>query len=944
MKEQLKAEIAELNKSVQANAIPLAQAEGQVLAKEEAIYKLEDQEREAKIRSQIDQLKQEIKDLNIAVQQHKTSLAKAEGEVLAKEAQIYKLEAELSGKSAEKPIEEVKEKKVEETVEEKPPVVEKYLDIDPAKIREVLNPEELSRLKNLQGQYLQVETNLNLAKIKGEPTEELQKQFEDLQKQIDTFYKVNLADILSNTNNKEALSEAEIAQAAQKIKQVIEDTIELEANRELAKLSKKLGPMAQNTLKNSLVIAGTSIAVAHLGIVGFGGVVALSGATTLVRHWLARREKSADKQSKASQKFEQNLGQAKAEALDDLFADVESLRQKMSGHISNVLRQETSERALADLQSHEQTAEPNNVEFLQNLKDRSDYNNYREVYLRALTKVRAEYPDEDSERQKQRAITMAGILGQHQRQNQATVDELAKLKENQPAVFGLIEKYGSLMSGKSSDNEQDKTKAQFLYSLGMGTAVGVAVRSSGIARIFAGAAAGAGMGKAFSENFASEQSRIFKELEIMLDEVEKALVDIEFPIENIEMFKRQRAHVESRLEMGLLDTNPLLKSRAENFVHQVQKLEMLNAQNLGDVLSNINANTLAKQEIKQDVLKRLESKIKKKRWMYVVGGGILGAGAAWLAGEFGGKHDAKAETMPQDTNGDFHAAQTESTHIPMDKVVAAPPGTKFDLPITPEPVPAHFEDTIQSHDSIWASTKNIFEQNHEKLGYTGDPNDHQALDAWAERQTANAVNDLRFEQGGNLADLVHEGDKVTIDMVNGHPQLHFEASSGIEPGHLDTATMTQMHAPEAVAPAVETSTPVVETVDAFHQALTSQDKAQIDNYVQDYFKSHNLPADKRLVFTALLRNTPDLAKYEGSMEDLIKNFDSHLRTSFDEIKNGPKYHWMGAKIGDHYVLVKSIDGRWGLAGYQLDTNGDGLPDKTISSNVALREAFTKGRF
>lgn len=940
MKEQLKAEVAELNKSVQQNTMPLAQAEGQVLAKEEAIHQLEDQEREGKIRSQIDQLKQEIKDLNIAVQQHKTSLAKAEGEVLAKEEEIYKLEAKLS----RKPVEEVKEEekvKEEVKIEEKPPVVEKYLDIDPAKIKEVLNPEELSRLKGLQEKYWQAQTDLKIARLKNEPTEELQKRLDDIQSQIDTFFKVNLKDILSHTQNQDALSEEEITQAAQKIKQIIEETVELEATREMAALSKKLGPMAQKMLKNSLVMAGTSVAVAGLGITGFGGVITLAGATTLVRHLMQRRQKSPNVQSKASQKFEQNLSQAKVQVLDNLFADVELLRRKMSGHISNVLRQETSERALADLASHEQTEEPNNLEFAQKLQKESDYRNYREVYLRALTKIKAEYPNEDLEQQKKRAITLAAILTEHRRQDQATVDELTKLQANQPAVFGLIEKYGLMMSGQSKENEKDKEQARFLYSLGLGTAAGVAIRSSGLFRVISGAAAGTGAGKAFSENFDSEQNRLFKELEKMLDEVERSLVDIEFPVENLETFKRQRLHVESRLEMELLDANPLLKSRAENFVHQVQKLEMLNAQNIGDILGNINENTLAKEKLKQENLKRLESKIKQRRWLYIVGGGILGGAAAWALGELGGRHDAKADTMPQ-TDGDFHAAQAESTHIPMGDIKEAPLGTK-------EAMPTHFEDTIQSHDSIWASTKNIFEQNHEKLGYTGDPNDTRALDAWAERQTANAVNDMRFEQGGNLADLVHEGDKVTIDLVDGHAKLHFEASSGIEPGHLDGGT--QMHAPESVGSATETSAPAVEAVadqvkapDTFHQVLASQDKAQIDNYVQDYFKAHNLPEDKRQVFLALMHNTPDLAKYDGSMDDLVKNFDSHVRTSFDEIKNGPKYHWMGAKIGDHYVLVKSIDGRWGLAGYQIDTNGDGLPDKTISSNVALREALTKGRF
>ena len=110
--------------------------------------------------------------------------------------------------------------------------------------------------------------------------------------------------------------------------------------------------------------------------------------------------------------------------------------------------------------------------------------------------------------------------------------------------------------------------------------------------------------------------------------------------------------------------------------------------------------------------------------------------------------------------------------------------------------PLKFEDTIDSSeegmrgsDSIWKSTKNIFEKHSKELGYDGKPED---VGKWAETQTANAVATLNQEQGGNLNDLVHDNDKVILEIKDGKPHLRFEASSGIDAGQLSDTNVSKL--------------------------------------------------------------------------------------------------------------------------------------------------------
>jgi len=94
------------------------------------------------------------------------------------------------------------------------------------------------------------------------------------------------------------------------------------------------------------------------------------------------------------------------------------------------------------------------------------------------------------------------------------------------------------------------------------------------------------------------------------------------------------------------------------------------------------------------------------------------------------------------------------------------------------------EDLDGKSDSVWRSTREIFKDNAEKLGYEGDINDSQALNKWAEAQTAEAIHN-----SGELTDKVFEGNNVLLEQdSNGDYSVRVEAGTGAEPGILEKIT------------------------------------------------------------------------------------------------------------------------------------------------------------
>ncbi len=116
----------------------------------------------------------------------------------------------------------------------------------------------------------------------------------------------------------------------------------------------------------------------------------------------------------------------------------------------------------------------------------------------------------------------------------------------------------------------------------------------------------------------------------------------------------------------------------------------------------------------------------------------------------------------------------------------------------------HYEDTIDSdeirgNDSLWRSTRDTLTNNAIAFGFEGDPNDAAEVKQWAEGKTAELVKDLAERQGGEIADLVHQGDRITIDITPEGAQLNVAATSGQETGHLDDTNVVGSEAARHLA-------------------------------------------------------------------------------------------------------------------------------------------------
>ena len=84
---------------------------------------------------------------------------------------------------------------------------------------------------------------------------------------------------------------------------------------------------------------------------------------------------------------------------------------------------------------------------------------------------------------------------------------------------------------------------------------------------------------------------------------------------------------------------------------------------------------------------------------------------------------------------------------------------------------------IGKGDTLWGSIRQLYIGNAAQAGFEGDPNE---LKGWASQQTGKALRELAKSQGGNLQDLIHVGDSVSLTSSG----IVFENTSGIKPGVL----------------------------------------------------------------------------------------------------------------------------------------------------------------
>ena len=758
-----------------------------------------------------------------------------------------------------------------------------YLYLDPSKIFENLEPADIEQLKtkmaehrvagkelegakiNLAKEEAQKKPNeTNLANLR-EKVAELQNILKEKTEAINSFYREKITLVLDKEERSGEIDEEALGAAAERINAIVLETISLEAAR--LSVDSKLKTMGKQMLKSAPLMIGASIAIGSLGL-ALPVTGLLAGSTSwVIRRMMAGRSKNNAAKDRLEHRAK--IDERKDRLTTALFSDIEGLRKQLSGHISNALRQQTSERAIAALASIERVDSEDTL----TAEQLGEVN--RELYLSALTQIDAKYPDIDKNQRHNMAINLAMNLSSHQRTQSEATERLAKIKTEKPGLYKIIEKYNLLSAtGRADEPPADMTEEEKkvwgiskydLLSFGIGGGIGMAVRTTGIARVALGALGGGALGYVVGEELERKsEGKAFKEIDEMITQAETLIQDLSFPAEDLDRLRSSRRIVQARLETGILNNNPLLKSRAENFIDNFQRVELANQNTIESMLATLEKNAQAIDAQVQVDVARIEKATKRRRLVATIGGTIAGAAAGYfgadlskkaldglgdVAEDLGIKDDIEGfvgeagdiiddvkekvgidtqrapepvpvtstteaavpagETPNQDYDGssawkgetdpwktgrmgveaDPEAIQPENVNHQADTTAPAVPETPpLGHSPTGEAEPTSFSDKIDSaelskgSDSIWRSAKAIFIKNAEALGYKGDP---AGLDKWAETQTANAVAELNESQGGNLTDLVHDGDMVHMDKDPGGTwHLRLEESSGIEASHL----------------------------------------------------------------------------------------------------------------------------------------------------------------
>src|SRR3989339_580345 len=423
-----------------------------------------------------------------------------------------------------------------------------------------------------------------------------------------------------------------------------------------------------------------------------------------------------------------------------------------------------------------------------------------------------------------------------------------KNEATDPKMIQAMKRAQGFLSGKvNTDNKFAQAGAAMLVSVGMK----LAYSSSKTVAVSTGALSGALMGWSFGSGL--ERARTVEEyslqLEKMLNDEESELLETvsisdmqdEAGVFDGEKFRnlsnsiiRVKNYLAAKDETGYLITDPIVRARAENFVHQfnqvqARELRYGDSDNApgGPVFENIERALNRQQELldydRESLRETLAKKVAKGvsetrvRKLALATLGAMGFGLFGFV--MGGAHDVNAQEnanvdLPVDSGQDSLVAPEDSLAQQAASTVDSTQAAGINLAETVSVGGAgaaaaatqaaaehassaglaagvsvhHFEDVIHtedggSADSIWRSTRDIVKAHPSDFGYHGT-DDAGEIARFAETQTANLVHQLDQAQGGHLADLVHEGDKVSIDFVDSKPVLHFEDSSGLEAGHL----------------------------------------------------------------------------------------------------------------------------------------------------------------
>lgn len=732
-----------------------------------------------------------------------------------------------------------------------------------------------------------------------------------------------------------------------------------------------------------------------LGIaaVGWGTVGLAGGMAAFSRYFgnkiFTRFQKSEKNINKLKSKEEDKIDQRKEALLEENFINVDSLAAVMA----NTLRINTSEDfrtgQILDSEGNfsEEVAETLKAN-IQNLLDSDP----RYIGLS---------PEEKTLKAKQLFTVLSMELIQQSR----NIFDLDKGKED-PAMIKAMQRLQTVLSGKVEG--VDKLKADGVFAkVGkealqasaaglVGAGLRVAYTHSAFAASATSALSGALMGWSLGSAEAkhSMQKQYYKDVEEILDLGESMLSSVvsnkNFENKNGEWKQKKFIDLQNKvinaksvLSLKLGDnyilTDPVLRARAENFIHQFDQYKTLeiSINESGNHIYDLDQNQLlknlqrlinSKNDYSVEEIAKNQEKDQRFTKLLRYSATLTGAAIGGLLGfGLGGSMEAAenntgvsaqetntadslsvasqdstkvaADSLKQFTENPVDSTATEASDVVNNartsensgagsvvenasgQAAGAVAGT-HEVIITKAGTLENVirtEDGMRGHDSIWSSTKDIVKSDPTKFGYTGDSDDLGSISKFAEIKTAELVNQLEETQGGDLADLVHNGDKVIVSFASGEPVLSFEDSSGIKAGHLpDFTAPAETPIPETIIPATPVAPEVpVASMENFISGKTPYsseilksiiDKpVELNTLAEKVFESaapetqkqflHDLYPDsfvdgsnKAAVFLHYVENAPDVNVKDLStvteLDTWVKNFDAQANS--DEL---PGKNW-----------------------------------------------------
>jgi len=557
-------------------------------------------------------------------------------------------------------------------------------------------------------------------------------------------------DLVKNLVAKTGLSEEEIKNIYQAQEQHIGDIAKYLVQNETS-LGRKIGGIA---LKSGVYLgagffAATTTA-ATLGIGGFAGAGIIASARVIDRYLT---EKSGEK------KINKEISWLKRNVDDDEFNGFLKKNDLEDRFISSISMQKKIEIEKVNLNKDENSRDRIISEFIaENLPagiEQRDIPEYQETMLRVLKGL--DFVEELNAEKEQALIKKPNLLD--------------KIKKVEGKIFG-------------------ETTAEKTVSTAVIAGLGLAAREiPGIRECLFGYM-GWRIGGAVGDSFIKHQNKKY-----------------EVDLENL---KSGDDYNYGAARRKLLDKDFQLKDpqKYEMLKANVQKVEFQNALRGNEELDFLNSSF--EREIKA---KKTDSKLDKILGLTTrVAGAMIGVIGAELAAaivqSYKESHGANVPRIGSAKGGNVNEIHHKDTNIPhesSDKTEVVPrkpevvPNKSEIVPNKPSVVsktgvqtgsknvnvPKHevFSDKISNKglngksDSVWRSTREIFKNNAEKLGYKGDIKDSAALNRWAEVQTGNTIHN-----SGTLTDKVFEGNNVILEKdASGHFQVKVETGTGHQP-------------------------------------------------------------------------------------------------------------------------------------------------------------------